>query len=101
MCLYAPALKAATKVKDQFYAQLDSVIKSIPAYEHIFILRDFNARVGANSVTKEGLYAIECVPVQEELNTEHIKEELSKAIDAPACGEAPGEENIFQCEGGC
>lgn len=57
--------------------------------------------MGANSVTKEGLYAIECVPVQEELNSEHIKEELSKAIDAQACGEAPGEENIFQCEGGC
>lgn len=38
------------EVKDQFYAKLDSVVKCIPLYEHIYLLGDFNVRMGADQV---------------------------------------------------
>ena len=47
-----------------------------------------------NSVTQEKLDAIEELPVLEELDSEPTMEELSKAIDALACGRAPGEDSI-------
>lgn len=37
-------------VKGQFSAQIDSVIKCIPAYEHIYLLGDFNVRVDNDQV---------------------------------------------------
>jgi len=48
LCVYAPTLQATSEVKDQFYEQLDSAIRKTPASEHIFILGDFNARVGSD-----------------------------------------------------
>ena len=47
-----------------------------------------------NSVTQEALDAIEELPVLEELDSEPTTEELSNAIDALACGKAPGEDGI-------
>ena len=48
VCVYAPALQATAEVKDQFYESLDTVISRIPAVEHIYLLGDFNAQVGAD-----------------------------------------------------
>ena len=48
VCTYAPTLRAAPKVKDQFYDQLDATINRIPASEHVYLLGVFNARVGAD-----------------------------------------------------
>ena len=48
VCTYAPTLRAAPKVKDQFYDQLDATINRIPASEHVYLLGDFNARVVAD-----------------------------------------------------
>ena len=47
-----------------------------------------------NCVTQEALDGIEDLPVLEELDTEPTLEELSKAIDALACGKAPGDDCI-------
>ena len=48
VCVYTPTLEATAEVKDQFYESLDTVISRIPAVEHIYLLGDFNARVGAD-----------------------------------------------------
>ena len=45
---YAPTLLAAPEVKDQFYDQLDATINRIPASEHVYLIGDFNAMVGAD-----------------------------------------------------
>lgn len=47
-----------------------------------------------NSVTKEALDDIECLPVLEELDSNPTEEEHSKVIDALACGKALGEDGI-------
>ena len=47
-CVYAPTLLATAKVKDQFYESLDTAVSKTPATEYIFLLGDFNARVGAD-----------------------------------------------------
>ena len=47
-----------------------------------------------NSITQEALDTIEELPVLEELDSEPTMEELSKAIDALACGRAPGADSI-------
>ena len=45
---YAPTLCSSVETKDQFYEHLDSVIANIPANENLFLLGDFNARVGTD-----------------------------------------------------
>ncbi|CAH1277284.1 CYP3A43, partial [Branchiostoma lanceolatum] len=49
VCVYAPTLQATPEAKDQFYEQLDKAVQEIPTSEHIFVLGDFNARVGADN----------------------------------------------------
>ena len=44
---YAPTLCSPQEMKDQFYEDLDNIINKIPETEHIILLGDFNARVGA------------------------------------------------------
>ena len=44
---YAPTLVADTEIKDQFYHQLDDKVNEIPSSDTLFLLGDFNARVGA------------------------------------------------------
>lgn len=46
---YAPTLDANEQTKETFYSELDSVITSTPADDKLFILGDFNARVGSDS----------------------------------------------------
>ena len=47
LSIYAPTLCSSQETKDQFYGELDDKLKSIPKSEHIFLLGDFNARVGS------------------------------------------------------
>ncbi len=48
LSVYAPSLYSTPEEKDQFYEALDQVISSIPNTEGLYILGDFNARVGAD-----------------------------------------------------
>ena len=45
---YAPTLDAENVTKDRFYEDLHSTLASIPDREEVFLLGDFNARVGAD-----------------------------------------------------
>ena len=47
VCCYAPTLSAETDHKERFYSQLDDAINKIPPSHDLFLLGDFNARVGA------------------------------------------------------
>jgi len=46
--VYAPTLYSNPEEKDQFYEALDQAISNIPSAEGLYLLGDFNARVGAN-----------------------------------------------------
>ena len=48
LSVYAPTLYSPIETKDSFYEDLDHVLNNIPASEYIFVLGDFNARVGAD-----------------------------------------------------
>ena len=48
ICAYAPTLTSPPETKDAFYDQLDAKIKSIPLDEELYLLGDFNARVGSD-----------------------------------------------------
>ena len=45
---YAPALTSIPEAKGEFYTSFTDVIKNIPSNEHLYLLGDFNARVGAD-----------------------------------------------------
>ncbi|XP_068712846.1 craniofacial development protein 2-like [Montipora foliosa] len=45
---YAPTLTSTPEAKDEFYSNLNVVIKNIPKNELLVLLGDFNARVGAD-----------------------------------------------------
>lgn len=45
---YAPTLTSTREVKDEFYTSLTDVIKNMPSNEHLYLLGDFNARVGTD-----------------------------------------------------
>ena len=47
-----------------------------------------------NTVSPAALDAIECLPTMDELDSEPLVEELSKAIDSLASGRAPGNDGI-------
>ena len=46
--VYAPTLAASPEEKDMFYGNLSASIRDIPNSEQLFLLGDFNARVGAD-----------------------------------------------------
>ena len=46
---YAPTLDATDEDKEMFYSQLDTILTAIPDSENIFLLGDFNARVGRSA----------------------------------------------------
>ena len=50
---YAPTLPSSEEAKDAFYDQLASIIQPLPNAESLFILGDFNARVGADNSSWE------------------------------------------------
>lgn len=48
ICAYAPTLTSTADEKDRFYDALDAAIRSVSNKEALYILGDFNARVGAD-----------------------------------------------------
>ena len=46
ICAYAPTLKGTSEEKDQFYDELNNILEETPNSDVIYILGDFNARVG-------------------------------------------------------
>ena len=54
---YVPTLISTDtkEVKEQFYADLDVLLRSTPASDKVLVLRDFNARVGKDSNQWKGL----------------------------------------------
>ena len=49
ICVYAPTLAAEADVKDAFYGRLREILDAIPQQDQIYLLGDFNARVGRDS----------------------------------------------------
>lgn len=49
ICAYAPTLCSTPEEKDQFYEALDKIISDTPRTESLYLLGDFNARVGADN----------------------------------------------------
>ena len=58
---YAPTMTNPDEVKDKFYDDLDSVISAAPRTDKLIILGDFNARVGTDHQTWEGVIGPEGV----------------------------------------
>ena len=58
---YAPTMTNPDEIKDKFYDDLDSVISATPRTDKLILLRDFNARVGTDHQTWEGLIGTEGV----------------------------------------
>ena len=52
---YAPTMTNPDEVKNKFYEELNSVIVTVPKADKLIILGDFNARVGTDSTTWEGV----------------------------------------------
>ena len=46
--VYAPTLTSTSETKDQFYSALDEALAKVPPSEGLYLLGDFNARVGAD-----------------------------------------------------
>ncbi|CAH8456273.1 unnamed protein product [Dicrocoelium dendriticum] len=46
---YSPTMSYTEDRKDQYYSQLATVIKSVPMNDRLFLLGDFNARVGCDA----------------------------------------------------
>ena len=51
LSIYAPTLCSSQEVKNHFYEALDAAISQIPSTEGLYMLGDFNARVGADNNT--------------------------------------------------
>ena len=49
LCVYAPTLMAPEDTKDDFYSQLDTIIKGFPKQEDLVILGDFNAHIDSDN----------------------------------------------------
>ena len=52
---YAPTLDATDETKEGFYTALDSILAFIPTNDKVFLLGDFNARVGKNADLWDGV----------------------------------------------
>jgi len=46
---HAPTLVACKDEKDDFYEQLDELIKAVPRRHKLFVMGDFNARIGRDA----------------------------------------------------
>ena len=55
----APTMTNPDKVRDKFYDDLDSVISATPWTDELILLEDFNARVGTDHQTWEGVIGTE------------------------------------------
>ena len=52
---YAPTMTNSDDIKEKFYEDLHSLVTSVPASEKLIILGDFNARVGSDHQTWDGV----------------------------------------------
>ena len=52
---YAPTLTSTKETIEQFYANLSTVLNSVPASDKLILLGDFNARVGCDHNQWEGV----------------------------------------------
>ena len=52
---YAPTMTNPDEVKNKFYNDLDDVISATPRIDKLILLGDFNARVGTDHQTWEGV----------------------------------------------
>ena len=52
---YALTMTNPDEVKDKFYEDLNAIITTVPSTDKLIILGDFNARVGSDSTTWEGV----------------------------------------------
>ena len=52
---YAPTMTNPDEVKDKFYNDLDDIISATPRTDKLILLGDFNARVGTDHQTWEGV----------------------------------------------
>ena len=52
MSVYAPTLCSEEDTKDKFYEELDCAIKKLPTNEHLYLLGDFNARIGTENAAR-------------------------------------------------
>ncbi|XP_022799771.1 craniofacial development protein 2-like [Stylophora pistillata] len=48
LSVYAPTLTSSTEAKDQFYEALEETVSQIPRSKSVYLLGDFNARVGSD-----------------------------------------------------
>lgn len=48
LSVYAPTLTSSPEAKDQFYEALEETVSQIPRSESLYLLGDFNARVGSD-----------------------------------------------------
>ena len=53
--VYGPTLQADPADKDKFYSNFRSLLQNVPANDKLFVLGDFNARVGRDSNTWKGV----------------------------------------------
>ena len=53
--VYAPTLQAEPAEKEKFYSELRSLPQGTPTDDKLFVLGDFNARVGQDAVTWKGI----------------------------------------------
>ena len=58
---YAPTMTNPDEVKDKFYDDLDNIISATPRTDKLILLGDFNARVGTDHQTWEGVIGSEGV----------------------------------------
>ena len=49
LCVYAPTLMAPDDIKDDFYSQLDTIIKAFRKQKNLVILGNFNAHIGSDN----------------------------------------------------
>ncbi|XP_063615788.1 craniofacial development protein 2-like [Penaeus indicus] len=48
LSIYVPTLCSSAEIKDQFYEEVDTIIRDIPATEQLYLLGNFNARVNSD-----------------------------------------------------
>lgn len=51
LAAYAPTLNSSADVKDKFYGDIDKAVADLPRTEDLYLLGDFNARVGSDHDT--------------------------------------------------
>jgi len=56
--VYAPTLTNDELIKEQFYEELDKVIRDTPANDKLLVVGDFNARVRSNASNWKGVLGL-------------------------------------------